>query len=214
MVDCPNCGALSLEEIFLHNLKLRKQNFEHSPILPTCKKCGAEVFVSCKCEGGKIFVLNGTCGSGKSTVAEILAEKNFFAIDGDCVLQVVKHKNGGAKVDFREPTVFDEIAKQIDILSMFGENFVLSHVIMPEDLQKLIEIFRARNLEYHFFLLKPEFQTAVERCAKRICHGNPSVTPTEWVKYFHDILIFDKSFKIVDNTKMSAEQTADYILQN
>ena len=45
------------------------------PILPTCSHCGEEVETTHRCNGGTIIVLNGTCGSGKSTIAEILAEK-------------------------------------------------------------------------------------------------------------------------------------------
>src|SRR5665647_2005856 len=99
-----------------------------TPILPMCKRCGAEVAVSHTCNGGNIIILNGTCGSGKSTIAEILASKGFLAIDGDCVIQTVKYKKNKKQVDFNE--MLDEIACEIDTLSMFGENFVLAHIVM------------------------------------------------------------------------------------
>jgi len=214
MIACPNCGELSKDDIFIFNEGLRKQNFDHSPILPTCKKCAAEVVITNRCNGGNIIVLNGTCGSGKSTVAEILAKRNFLAIDGDCVIQVVKHKRNGAKVDFQEQAVFEEIAHEIDILSMFGGNLVLSHVIMPEDLDRYIEIFNARNLKYWLFLLKPSYEVAVERCSTRTCHGNPSITPEYWIKHFYDALVFDNRVEVVDNTNMSPEQTTNFILES
>jgi len=211
MITCPNCGKLLENDIQIYSQALRKQQFDHTPILPTCKKCIAVVEISYRCDGGNIIVLNGTCGSGKSTVAEVLAKKGFLAIDGDCVRQVVKHKSNKEQVHFQEQDVFDEIAHEIDILSMFGSNFVLAHVLMPEDMEKYIEIFNARNLKYHFFLLKPSYQTAVERCNTRTCHT--SITPEYWIKHFYDALVFDSSVKIVDNTSMTAKQTADYILE-
>jgi ABC-type lipoprotein export system ATPase subunit len=71
---------------------LRKQNINISPVVPACKFCGAEVNVSHICNGGSIIVINGTSGSGKTTIAEILQSKDFLAIDGDCAIQALRHK--------------------------------------------------------------------------------------------------------------------------
>lgn len=210
MISCPNCGELSKSEIKIYNENLRKQNFGLFPILPTCKRCGAEVTVSHTCNGGNIIILNGTCGSGKSTVAEILESKGFLAIDGDCVIQVVKHKKNIKHVDFRE--IFDEITCEIDILSLFTKTIVLSDVIIPDDLDKCIKIFETRSMEYKFFLLKPDYQIAVQRCLKRTCHT--SITPEYWIKYFYDLLEFDNRVEVIDNTDMTADETAAYILSS
>ncbi|MCL2408737.1 MAG: dephospho-CoA kinase [Oscillospiraceae bacterium] len=202
MITCPNCGEITRDELLIFNDDLRRQNFSLTPVLPTCKLCGAEAVVTHKCGGGNIIVLTGTCGSGKSTIAEILAEQGFLAIDGDCVVQVIKRNNND---------LLDEIAYEIDVLSLLGGNFVLSHVIGPEDLERCVEIFQARNLNYSFFLLKPTYQTAVERCRTRTCHE--SVTPEKWIRKFYDELVFDDRVMTVDNTNMSAEETAEYILK-
>jgi chloramphenicol 3-O-phosphotransferase len=171
--------------------------------------CGAEVNISHQCNGGSIVVINGTSGSGKSTIAEVLIDKGFLAIDGDCVIQTVRHKTGKKQYEWGE--LIDEIAREIDLLSLFGENIVLSHVILPEDLVKYIEIFESRNMQYKFFLLKPDYQTAVERCQTRTCHT--SVTPEYWIKHFYDLLVFDDRVLNVDNTNMKPEETANYILE-
>jgi gluconate kinase len=84
-------------------------------------------------------------------------------------------------------------------------------VVLPEDLNKYIDIFEERNLNYKFFLLKPEYQTAVERCQTRTCHA--SITPDDWIKHFYDSLNFDDRVIVVDNTNMEAEETAEYILK-
>jgi predicted ABC-type ATPase len=209
MITCPNCGVLAKNDISIYSESLRKQSFNMSPVLPVCVRCGQEVEITHKCNDGNIIVLNGTCGSGKSTIAEILAENGFLAIDGDCVIQSVKHKRRTKQVDFNE--MADETASEIDILSMFGDSFVLSTVILPEDLDKYIKIFQSRNLKYRFFLLKPEYQTAVERCLLRTCHA--SITPEYWIKHFYELLNFDDSVIVVDNTNLTPEETAAYILQ-
>ena len=208
MIECPNCGKIAVNEIEIYNKSLRRQNFSMSPILPICKQCGAEVIITHKCNGGNIIVLNGTCGSGKSTVAEIFAQKGYLAIDGDCVIQAVRHKKGTKQYEWDE--LISEIAYEIDIISLLGENVVLSHVVLPEDMDKYIEIFEFRNLKCKFALLKPEYQTAVERCQSRTCHA--SITPEYWIKHFYDLLDFDARVAIVDNTNMTAEETAGFIL--
>ena len=112
---------------------------------------------------------------------------------------MIKHIKGTAQWDF------NEIANEIDILSMFGDDFVVSTVILPEDLDKYIEIFQSRNLKYRFFLLKPEYQTAVARCQSRVCHG--SVTPEYWIRQFYEKLDFDGRVNVIDNTNMTPEET-------
>lgn len=207
MIHCPNCGALAKDEIQIYNESLRKQNFSLSPVLPVCKRCGADVAVHHGCGGGNVVVLNGTCGSGKSTIAELLAAKGYLAIDGDCAIQAVKYKRNAKQVDFH--AIAEEIACELDILSLFGENFVVSAVIMPEDLDQYVSIFESRNVSYQFFLLRPAYRTAVERCQARTCHG--SVTPEYWIEYFYDRLQFDGRVIVIDNTDLTAEETAEHI---
>ena len=209
MVTCQNCGELSKDDIQIYSESLRKQNFNISPVFPVCKRCGVEVNASHKCSGGNIIVLNGTSGSGKSTIAELLTDKSFLAIDGDCVIQAVRYKTGRKQYEWNE--LIDEIACEIDILSMIGKSIVLSHVVLPDDLDKYIDIFKSRSMKYSFFLLKPDYQTAVERCRSRTCHGN--ITPEYWIKHFHERLVFDDRVVIVDNTNMTAEETVKIILK-
>ena len=209
MINCPNCGEITKDNVKIYDESLRKQDIGISPILPTCKLCGAEVVVSHICNGGNIIVLNGTCGSGKTTVAELLADKGWLAIDGDCAIQSLRHKKGTKQYEWNE--LINEIACEIDILSLFCKNIVLSHIVLLEDLKKFIELFESRNLEYKLILLKPEYQTAVERCLIRTCHT--SITPEKWIKHFYDILVFDDSrFNIIDNSHMTAQDTAETIL--
>jgi len=175
-----------------------------------CKGCGAETTITHQCNGGTIIVLNGTCGSGKSTIAETLSARGYLGIDGDCAIQSLRHKTGRKQYEWKE--LINEIAHEIDILSLFGKDIVLSHVILPEDMTTYLEIFKTRKMNYHFFLLKPTYETAVTRCQSRTCHA--SITPEYWIKHFYDVLTFDNQVTVVDNTHMTPEETADYISAN
>jgi len=138
-----------------------------------------------------------------------LQNKNWLAIDGDCAVESLRNKKGIKQYEWIE--LINEIACEIDILSVFSKNIVISHIVLPEDLEKYIKLFEARHLKYKLILLKPEYQTAVERCKNRTCHA--VITPDKWIKYFYDILVFDSRFYIVDNTNMSEEQATEYILR-
>ena len=209
MINCPNCGVIAKDNIKIYDESLKKQNITILPIMPICKICNAEVVVSRICNGGNIIVLNGTCGSGKTTIAEVLLDRGWLAIDGDCVIQSLRHKKGTKQYAWEE--LINEIACEIDILSLYSNNIVLSHIVLPEDIIKYIELFKTRNIKYKFIHLKPKYQTAVERCQLRTCHS--STTPEKWIKHFYDILSFDNNlFDIVDNSDLTIQDTAEAIL--
>ena len=211
MIICPGCGVLEKSDIEIYSDELRKQSFSLLPVFPVCKRCGAGVNIDDICAGGNIIVITGTCGSGKSTVAEVLAGEDWLVIDGDCAVQAVRRKNNRKNYAWDE--LIDEIAHEIDILAMFGENIVLSHVILPEDVEKYINIFKARGLRYRFFLLKPDYDTAVQRCMARTSHT--SITPEKWIKHFYDLMEYDGDVATtIDNTTLTADETARYILNN
>jgi len=159
----------------------------------------------------KVLLLNGTCGSGKSSIAEELAKSHgFLAIDGDCVRQVQKHKRGP---DYEwvnnSPEMIDEIGTEIDILAAIGDKIVISTVVEPDDLQKYISLFVSKGMDYRIILLKPNYETALKRTQTRTCFG--SVTPEYWVKYFYDKLEFD-GIEAFDNSDLTVEQSAAAVL--
>ena len=209
MIVCPICGAIEKADVKLYDETLKSQNILICPLNPTCKFCGMEVSISHKACSGNIIVLNGTCGSGKTTVAELLADKGWLAIDGDCAIQSLRNKTGRKQYEWGQ--LIDEIRCEIDVLSLFSKNIVISHVVLTEDYEKFIEIFESRNLRYKFILLKPEYQTAVARCQTRTCHA--TVTPEKWIKHFYDSLVFDNGVYLVDNTNMTPQETMKYALK-
>ncbi len=209
IINCPNCGEISKDNVKIYSEGLRKQNINIMPILPICRLCGAEVAISHTCSGGNIIVLNGTCGSGKTTIAELLADRGWLAIDGDCAIQSLRHKKGTKQYKWNE--LISEIECEIDILSLFCNNIVLSHVILPEDYKKFIEFFESRTIKYKLILLKPEYQVTVQRCQIRTSHT--SITPDKWIRHFYDLLVFDDDqIYTIDNSYMTALDTAEAIL--
>jgi len=209
MIICPNCGSLTHDDIHIYNKALRKQTFSLTPIVPTCKHCGADVKVSHICEGGNIIILNGTCGSGKSTVAEMLVKEGYMAIDGDCAAEADMYKSRNPFWNFASLAI--EIACEIDILSLFTDKIVLSTVIVPGDMERYVQVLASRNMNYQFFHLRPDYQTAVDRCATRTCHE--TITEEYWIKRYYEMLVgFDDSVIVVDNTNMSPDETAAYVL--
>lgn len=217
-IVCPLCGEINKSDVILYDTELRKQNFELSPIHPTCTFCKSAVKINKKCDGGKIIVLNGTCGSGKSSVAiELMNRHGYYAIDGDCVNQSVKHRidisdpDFKAKVQFNSDETLAEIAAEIDYISLYSDKIVLSHVILPDDIGRYIKIFAERNLYYHFFLLKPSYEEAIRRCQTRTCHK--TITPESYVRYYYDILDFSNhtNVTIIDNTNMTIDETVQYL---
>jgi len=210
---CPICGKIPICSVTIYNANLRKQTFDILPILPTCNICGSEAEITGCTNGVKVLLLNGTCGSGKSSTAEELVKKHgFHAIDGDCVRQIQKHKLGpGHAWENNSPEMMDEISKEIDILSAMGNKIVISTVVEPQDLHKYRDIFESKGVEYRIVLLKPDYDTAVARTQTRTCHT--SITPEYWVKYFYDKLELD-DVEMFDNSSLTVEQSAVGILRS
>lgn len=218
-IECPICGEIFINEISLYDTELKKQNFDILPINPKCNHCKSTVKINKKCDGGRIIVLNGTCGSGKSTIAyELLKNFGYYIIDGDCVKVLVKNKlniedpDFKFKVQFNSKETLSEIATEIDNISLFSNKFVLSHIILPQDLDRYIKIFTEKNLDYHFYLLNPLFEKAVERCQSRNCHNTK--TSEDFVRYYHERLTFTNGITIIDNTNLSVDETVNTIITN
>ena len=153
---------------------------------------------------GNIIVVNGTCGSGKTSIAECLQNNGYLAIDGDCAIQSLRCKKKVKQYEWNE--LIDEILYEISLLTYFNKNIVLSHVILPKDLGKYMQAFASYGLQYKFVTLRPDYQTAVERCKSRTAHDN--ITPEKWIRYFYDLLVFDEQMAdTIDNTNQSIEET-------
>ena len=216
---CPVCGIIPFHDVTIYNENLHIKHLTTRPILrlailpvlPTCNICGGEVEIRGCTKGINLIMLNGTCGSGKSAIAEELMKSHgFLAIDGDRVMQVVRHKLG-VNIDYDSNEVFEEISNEIDILSAIGNNIVLTHVVLPDDIQKYKDMFETKGMIYRVILLSPRYEIAVARTQTRTCFR--TVTPEEYVRYFYDKLVFDDcNAEIFDNSDITVEQSVLKIL--
>jgi predicted ABC-type ATPase len=210
-IYCPVCGNIKPENIDLYKQELRKQNFELSPIYPTCRTCNSALTLNKICSGGEIIVLSGTCGSGKSSVAiELMKKHEFIAIDTDCSMQSFRYKHNVKQVDYRSDEMLAEIAYEIDFARLFSDKIVLAQIVLKEDIDRYKKMFIERNLRYQFYILRPSYEKAVERCQTRTCHTN--ITPEYWIKYFYDLLEFNDNVIVIDNSQLTIEETANKIL--
>lgn len=218
--SCPNCGGISPEQVTVCNEKLRSEHIPIPPVLPTCTACGAEL--ACNVDGTvnpeiRVIVLTGTCASGKKTIAQILQRRHGFRIiDGNVVRDVVRHKLGIRNAQFNGEEMIAEIAHQIDILAALGEDIVLSHVIVPDDLPRYRAIFRRRQLRYLIILLQPDYATAVTRSKTRTCFNG--VTDEYWIKHFHQQLCVLEQQEppdviVYDNAGETPVESAEWIMQ-
>jgi hypothetical protein len=147
------CGELDKSLVEIYNVNLRKQDFALSPVLPTCKLCNSEIKTVDPPRGAELIILNGTCGSGKSTVAEELMKRYGYAvIDGDCMLQVLRYRLGGRKAEYNSDGALGEIGREIDILAALGYPIVLSHIILPEDWHRYEAMLSKRKVKYSHIL--------------------------------------------------------------
>jgi hypothetical protein len=141
-LTCPVCGVV--DDINIYSESLKRPRFKIAPVLPTCKNCGSEVdcFPSDEYKG-RAVVLIGACGSGKTTIAEMLMnEHGYNAIDLDCIIDILKHKYKDRKLRLDSPESYRETEKCINILKCFGKDIVLSLVMLPEELHQYREIFK------------------------------------------------------------------------
>jgi predicted kinase len=205
---CPGCGGPSSFTLHDDRIEQRKR-IAIRPISPRCLRCGGDLVIQApvRGQGRTLVALTGTCGSGKSTTAELLVSRHGFqGIDGNGVQDVLRSR-GGPPPDFNGPAMLDEIAREIDVLLSLGQDIVLAHVILPEDLPRYRAIFRARELRFLIVVLDPPYATALRRCSMRTSFR--SVTPEAWVERFHeaarrfeaadDLLVLDNSVGAVED---------------
>lgn len=214
--DCANCGELEKHEVVLYSEELRRQKFSISPLYPVCRRCGAQVTAEKRPGRGKVVLLNGTCGSGKSSVAEALRRYyGWMPVDLDCVIQSVKRRKQLEKVSSNSAEVFDEVAWELEFLQSFGFDVALATVVETGGLPLYAELFDRMGFDWRMALLKPDIETAIARCETRTCHVHK--TPEKWVRYFYDLLEFPPSVNAekavtLDNSKEDAAATADRII--
>lgn len=78
------------------------------------------------------------------------------------------------------------------------------------DVDKYKQLFESKGLDYKIILLKPDYETAVQRCQTRTCHAK--ITPDEWIRYFYDRLYATDGVIELNNTGYSINDAVNKIM--
>jgi predicted ABC-type ATPase len=163
----------------------------------------------------EILILNGTCGSGKTTIAKQISELFcYYHIDSDEIIKLIKEKTG-IRPEYNSKEIYQEY---YNIIKEKWENkisIVLSSVFIDDDLKNFIS-FSNGNYFFRYFILFPTVDIAIKRTKKREFFS--SITPEYWVNHFHEKINEKKEdvlyTNIIDNGDISIKKTVEIIMKN
>jgi predicted kinase len=123
----------------------------------------------------KVVVLTGTCGSGKSTVAGLLALRaGWRRISEDEIWprRVGKDRGvfGTPEHRVKRAVVHQEVLERVQAALRAGDNVVVDatiHEAPPEALEEYRALFVEAGIRWHLFVLHPRLEVAVARDAGR-----------------------------------------------
>lgn len=126
-------------------------------------------------QNGKVVVLTGTCGSGKSTVAGLLALKgNWHHVSEDDLWLLMFGKDRGlfgtAQHRLKRAAVHQEVMERVRAALDAGVNAVVDatvHESPPEALEEYRAWFQKAGIRWHLCVLHPRLEVAIERDATR-----------------------------------------------
>jgi predicted kinase len=156
-----------------------------------------------------LIILNGTCGSGKSTIANEL--KDYFVINGDDIIREIKEKEGKAP-EYNSDIVFFEYQRRMNIGFKQKRKIVINAVFDEFDINKLIK--QNSDADIKHIVLLPRLDVAIKRTELRTCFT--SITPKYWVEYFHQKMEMlckaNMDIDIIDNSELSIEETKQRVI--
>lgn len=159
-----------------------------------------------------VVCLTGTCGSGKSAVAEALVRAfGYLVVDGDCAMQAYRHRAGGVGTAYDTPELLAELTNEIAAVGRFSTRVALAHVAPAPVADRLRALFARRGWRTLFVLLRPPLETALRRSRSRTCHVH--VTPEKWVRHFHALCAPEAGgppgdTRLLDNGAQTAAESA------
>jgi predicted ABC-type ATPase len=165
----------------------------------------------------RLVLFNGTCGSGKSTISDILVrEYSFIKINGDEIIKRIKDETG-KKIEYNSIYIYEEYMKILNTYKVKDEMIIIDTVFTKNDLRAFDLYLEREKIKRIHVLFRPQIQIAIQRTQDRICF--PKKTPEYWVRYFHEKLKkdFPKEEKdeviIVDNSMLSINETIEKVIE-
>jgi predicted kinase len=166
----------------------------------------------------KVVVLTGTCGSGKSTVAGLIALRvGWRHISED---EIWPRRFGKDRGVFGTPehrvkraVVHQEVLERVQAALRAGDNVVVDatiHEAPPEALEQYRTLFEEAGIRWHLCVLHPRLEVAVARDAGRGRRSLGTASVASLFAKFTGHVISPSCF--LDTSAESPEATVDRVL--
>ncbi|MEI8339819.1 MAG: hypothetical protein WCF94_04130 [bacterium] len=155
-----------------------------------------------------IIFINGSINSGKTTVSKILMEKlgNFALIEIDSLCEMISWM----PIDKAVPINWENAVSVIKNFSKHGISSIIPYPISQKNYDYVMAELKDLNENIMVFTLAPKLESALENRGTR----ELSDWEKERIKYHYEIGIPNPTFgEIIDNTDLTPEQTAEYIME-
>ena len=167
----------------------------------------------------RVLLLTGTCGSGKSTIAALLAEQaNWIRISEDLIWHDRFGKNRGQFLSdehrLKRRQVHEIVLGQLLQGLHLGRDVVIDatvHESPPEAYEEYQRLFEAHAIEWSIRVLHPRLAVAVARDASRSCWSVGGKKVKELREKFNKGLFGAECY--VDNSDETAEETVRRLLR-
>jgi predicted ABC-type ATPase len=115
-----------------------------------------------------LFILNGTCGSGKSSVSQFLVDNhNFLCISCDKLIREEKNKNGIAP-KYNSATIYTKYFDELLALP-HNTNVIIDSIFTEADINHFIELLPSFSITLFHIILYPKYSIAYKRTQERTC---------------------------------------------
>lgn len=166
----------------------------------------------------KALLLTGTCGSGKTTIATLLAEHaGWIHISEDLIWHNCFGKNRGQFLSdehrAKRRQVHEIVLGQLLQGLHLGRDVVIDatvHESPPEAFKEYQRMFEAHKIEWSIRVLHPRLEVAVARDSSRACWSVGEKSVKELRDKFNKGLFSAECY--VDNSDETAEETLRRLL--
>lgn len=216
MCKCTYCGNVKSSDVVLIDDRIPEMKSGDKIVSPRCGLCDKRLIPDkawrSKDKQQNVIIITGLCGSGKSSVGQMLEKKiGYVHIDGDAVSKRVNWdiRNGNLK-ERSGYRVFDEMLESIHVLLQQGYSVIGTYVFSEEEMKRYKEKFTELGVNSHFFVLKTEKDICIERDKAR----ESWTAGEEFVMKWYDeqrALIESGTWIVVDNSVDSLDDTVEKI---